>query len=60
MIDVKILDETAPLKAVILGSAKGIGEEPDLEDAYDPKSKMHIEAGTFPVEKDMVLEMDAF
>lgn len=60
MIDVQILDETAPLKAVILGSAKGIGEEPDLEDAYDPKSKMHIEAGTFPVEKDMVLEMDAF
>lgn len=60
MIDVHILDETAPLKAVILGSAKGIGEEPDLEDAYDPKSKMHIAAGTFPIEKDMVLEMDAF
>ncbi len=60
MIDVHVLDETAPLKAVILGSAKGIGEEPDLEDAYDPKSKMHIAAGTFPVEKDMTLEMDAF
>ena len=60
MIDVHILDETALLKAVILGSAKGIGEEPDLKDAYDPKSKMHIAAGTFPKEKDMVIEMDAF
>jgi hypothetical protein len=29
-------------------------------DAYDPKSLEHILAGTYPVEKDMILEMDAF
>ena len=31
-----------------------------LEEAYDPKSAEHIKAGTYPIEKDMVAEMDAF
>lgn len=31
---------------------------PSVEDAYDPKSREHILAGTYPSEEDMVKEMD--
>jgi len=60
MINVFVNDETSPLRAVILGTARGVGDIPDLEDAYDPKSKEHIAAGTYPKEADMVKEMEAF
>jgi N-dimethylarginine dimethylaminohydrolase len=60
MINVFVNDETSPLRAVILGTAKGVGDVPNLDDAYDPKSKEHIEAGTYPKEADMVKEMEAF
>jgi len=54
-----ITSETAPLKAVVLGTAISNGPTPDLAEAYDPKSAEHIKAGTYPVEKDMVTEMAA-
>jgi len=60
MLNLSVKDETAQLEAVILGTAKGMGTVPKLEDAYDPKSKEHIGAGTFPVEADMIAEMEAF
>ncbi|WP_296622695.1 dimethylarginine dimethylaminohydrolase family protein [Marivirga sp.] len=60
MINVFVNDETSPLRAVILGIAKGVGDIPNLDDAYDPKSKEHIEAGTYPKEADMVKEIEAF
>ncbi|WP_424963857.1 dimethylarginine dimethylaminohydrolase family protein [Ekhidna sp.] len=59
MITIKILDETAPLEAVILGTAESMGGVPKLEKTYDPKSKEHILAGTFPMEDDLVDEMEA-
>ena len=60
MIKLNVVDETAPLKAVVLGIAKHNGPEPKLEEAYDPKSKEHIIAGTYPEESDMVREMEGF
>jgi len=54
-----IQNETARLKAVILGTAKSNGPTPKVEDCYDPKSIEHVNAGTYPIEKDMVEEMDA-
>ncbi|MBT8318671.1 MAG: amidinotransferase [Gramella sp.] len=54
-----ITNETSKLKAVVLGTAESIGPIPTLEEAYDPKSKEHIKAGTYPKEEDMVKEMDA-
>ena len=60
MIKLSVVDETSPLESVILGTAKGVGDVPKMEDAYDPKSKEHIAAGTFPKEKDMIEEMEAF
>ena len=59
MIKLNVKDETSRLRAVILGTAKSFGGTPSLEDAYDPKSALHIEAGTYPKEEDMVKEMEA-
>jgi N-dimethylarginine dimethylaminohydrolase len=59
MLKLNITSETAPLKAVVLGTAISNGPTPDLAEAYDPKSAEHIMAGTYPVEKDMLAEMEA-
>lgn len=58
--NLNVNDETSRLKAVVLGTAESCGPEPRLDEAYDPKSREHIMAGTYPVEEDMVREMDAF
>ncbi|MDX1829944.1 MAG: arginine deiminase family protein [Lutibacter sp.] len=60
MIPLKIENETSSLKSVILGIANDNGPIPKPEDCYDPKSKQHVLAGTYPDEKDMIAEMDAF
>jgi N-dimethylarginine dimethylaminohydrolase len=60
MLSLNIKNETARLKAVVLGSAINNGPTPSSEEAYDPKSLEHILAGTYPLEKDMVPEMEAF
>lgn len=60
MIKLNVLNETSRLRAVVLGTAISNGPTPKLEEAYDPKSLEHIKAGTYPIEKDMVLEMEAF
>lgn len=57
--ELHINNETAPLKAVVLGTAENCGGTPDLLEAYDPKSIEHIKAGTYPKEEDMVKEMNA-
>ena len=59
MLKLRVTNETDRLKAVILGTAVSNGATPTLEEAYDPKSAEHIKAGTYPIEKDMVAEMDA-
>ena len=54
-----IQNETSRLRAVILGTAKSNGPTPKPEDCYDPKSKQHVLAGTYPKEEDMIAEMEA-
>ena len=58
--DLNINDEIGRLRAVVLGVANSNGPTPDLKDAYDPKSAQHIKAGTYPIEQDMVNEIEAF
>ena len=55
-----IQNETSRLKAVILGTAISNGPTPKVEECYDPKSVENVIAGTYPLEQDMVKEMDAF
>jgi N-dimethylarginine dimethylaminohydrolase len=60
MLPLNINNETSRLQAVVLGSAISNGPTPKVEEAYDPKSLEHILAGTYPVEADMIIEMEAF
>lgn len=60
MLTLKINNETSRLRAVVLGIAHSNGPTPSVDEAYDPKSLEHILAGTYPVEADMIPEMDAF
>jgi N-dimethylarginine dimethylaminohydrolase len=60
MLKLHLKNETSKLRAVVLGTAVSNGPTPTIDEAYDPKSLEHILAGTYPVENDMVNEMEAF
>ena len=60
MLELNIHNETSRLRAVVLGLANNNGPTPTVDEAYDPKSLEHIIAGTYPKEKDMIDEMEAF
>lgn len=60
MLSLNVKNETSRLRAVILGTAVSNGPTPDASVSYDPKSLEHILAGTYPIEADMVAEMEAF
>ena len=60
MLELNVHNETSRLRAVVLGLANNNGPTPTVEEAYDPKSLEHIIAGTYPIEKDLVDEMEAF
>lgn len=55
-----IQNETGQLRAVILGTAKNNGGIPEIKDCYDPKSIENVKAGTYPLEADMMKEIEAF
>ncbi|QRM88000.1 amidinotransferase [Lacinutrix sp. WUR7] len=59
MLKLNVKNETSRLRAVVLGTAISNGPTPSLAEAYDPKSALHIKAGTYPIEADMVKEMEA-
>lgn len=59
MLKLNIKNETARLRAVILGIAESNGPTPSVEACYDPKSIEHVLAGTYPLEADMINELDA-
>ena len=60
MLSLHVNNETSRLRAVVLGTAISNGPTPTIEEAYDPKSLEHIKAGTYPIEVDMIAEMEAF
>ncbi|WP_310556256.1 arginine deiminase family protein [Flavobacterium sp.] len=60
MLQINVKNEWSRLRAVVLGSAINNGPTPTAEEAYDPKSLEHLLAGTYPVEADMINEMEAF
>ena len=60
MLQLKIKNETSRLRAVVLGSALNNGPIPSAHEAYDPKSLEHILAGTYPIEAEMIKEIEAF
>lgn len=60
MLQLNVKNETSRLRTVVLGTAKSNGPTPTIEEAYDPKSLEHIKAGTYPIEEDMIAEMEGF
>lgn len=58
MIQIYLSDETSRLESVVLGIGKDFGGTPLVSETYDPKSREHILKGTFPVEQDIVHEMN--
>ena len=56
-LSVYVPDETSRLRSVIVGIATSMGPVPSLEETYDPKSRQHIELGSFPHESDLVYEL---
>lgn len=60
MKQLNVQNEIAFLEAVVLGIADASGGVPDISEAYDPKSIEHIKAGSYPLEEDMISEMNAF
>jgi len=60
MLKLNVKNETSRLRTVVLGTAQSNGPTPTAEEAYDPKSLEHILAGTYPLEEEMVKEMEAF
>jgi N-dimethylarginine dimethylaminohydrolase len=56
----KILNETSRLRVVVLGIADDFGGTPTVDKTYDPKSKEHVLKGTYPVEEDLLREIEGF
>jgi len=59
MMKINIANETGKLSSVVVGIANDFGGTPKLDECYDPKSKEHIIAGTYPVTKDCIDEISA-
>ena len=59
MLQLNVQNETSRLRAVVLGTAVSNGPTPKPNECYDPKSREHVLAGTYPKEEDMILEMEA-
>lgn len=55
-----IHDETSRLKKVVLGIGDSFGGTPKIEETYDPKSREHVRNGSFPIEEDIINEIEAF
>lgn len=55
-----VTNETDTLKAVVLGQPGGMGEDPELKDTYDSKSRESVKRGIYPSEEDVTKEMEAF
>ena len=60
MVNFSVIDETSSLKHVIIGIANDLGGIPQLEDLYDPKSIENLNSGNYPLESDMITELENF
>jgi len=59
MMKISIENETQRLRVVVVGIADDFGGTPKEEECYDPKSREYVKAGTFPIEKDCIAEVNA-
>jgi len=55
-----VVDEWSPVVEVLVGIGVGMGPAPTLDQTYDPKSREHVLAGTYPTEDNVRKELTAF
>ena len=60
MISLNVNNEFGKLNKVILGIAQSNGGIPKLDECYDPKSREHVQNGTFPEEAHLSDELNQF
>ena len=60
MISLNVNNEFGKLNKVILGIAQSNGGVPMLDECYDPKSREHVQNGTFPEEAHLSDELNQF
>ena len=60
MISLNVNNEFGKLNKVILGIALSNGGVPKLDECYDPKSREHVQNGTFPEEANLSDELNQF
>ena len=53
-------DETSKLVSVIIGIANSLGGIPNIKSLYDPKSIDNLKKGKYPLESDMITELESF
>ena len=58
--EIFVSNETARLRAVVLGLPQSNGPVPTLEQTYDSKSYESVMNGVYPSQEDIIAEMDAF
>ena len=59
MLRLNVNNETSRLKAVVLGIGNSLGSVPTANECYDPKSRFHILNGTYPMEIDIIPQLDS-
>ena len=60
MMNFSVIDETSSLISVIIGIANNLGPKPKLKDLYDPKSIENLKSGNYPLESNMIIELENF
>ena len=60
MLRLNVNNETSKLKAVVLGIGNSMGSVPNANECYDPKSRFHVLNGTYPMEIDIISQLDSF
>ena len=58
-LELRAVNEWDALRTVVVGTAQTMGGIPTVEESYDPKSREHILAGTFPREEDCAQELQS-
>ena len=58
MLRLNVNNETSRLKAVVLGIGNSLGSIPTANECFDPKSRFHILNGSYPIENDIICQLD--
>ena len=55
-----INDETSKLKSVLLGTANNLGDNPKINQTYDPSSIINLKKGTYPTKHSLIEELELY